>query len=74
MPPCKFTVLHFEYCMLVQSSEKTHMGGREATKNGNKNEWFSYNETECSVSNGRQWVESQTCEEKDYDRGLQCSK
>lgn len=42
MPLCKSTDLHFEYCVLVQSSQKTPTGGREAVKNGNKNEWFSY--------------------------------
>lgn len=59
--------------MLVQASPKAPTGGREAIKKGNK-KWFSYNETESRINNGRQWVVGQTGEEKDYDRDLQCSK
>lgn len=62
MPLCKSTDLHFEYCVLVQSSQKTPTGGREAVKNGNKNEWFSY--MKGCISNGRQWVEGQMCVRK----------
>jgi len=51
--------LHFEYCMMVQSSQQTPTGDREGIMDGNKNEWFSYNKTKCSISNGRQWVKDQ---------------
>lgn len=33
-----------------------------------------YKDTKCSIGNGRQYMEGQMCEEKDYGRDLQCNK
>lgn len=52
--------LHFEYSILFKTSQKAATRGRKNTKNGNKNDLVSCNETKSSISCGRQWVEEET--------------